>query len=97
MDRLINAILNLSREGRRGLHAEPVDLGKLFDSAAATVQHQLEASGARIELDNGFPVIISDRLSLEQFYDLLDSARSRGFAVRRLTLRLRGAFRLPKR
>jgi hypothetical protein len=35
MDRLINAILNLSREGRRGLHAEPVDLGKLFDSAAA--------------------------------------------------------------
>jgi signal transduction histidine kinase len=75
MDRLINAILRLSREGRREISSERVDLGRLFDAAAASVQHQIEAAGARIELAPRFPVIKSDRLALEQIFgNLLDNA-----------------------
>ena len=75
MDRLINAILRLSREGRRKLNPEPVDLERLIAAAVATVQHQIEASGARIELPSRFPTILTDRLALEQvFGNLLDNA-----------------------
>jgi signal transduction histidine kinase len=75
MDRLINAILRLSREGRRDLSSERIDLGKLFDATVASVQHQVEAAGARIELATRFPVIKSDRVALEQvFGNLLDNA-----------------------
>jgi len=75
MDRLINAILKLSREGRRELRSERVDLGPLLATAAASVQHQLDEHGARIELGERFPVIQSDRLALEQvFGNLVDNA-----------------------
>lgn len=75
MDRLINAILRLSREGKRDLHTERVDLGRLFDNAAASVQHQVDLAGVRIELSSKFPVIVSDRLALEQvFGNLIDNA-----------------------
>ena len=36
MDGLINAILKISREGRRQLKAEPVDLGEIARNSAAT-------------------------------------------------------------
>jgi len=75
MDRLINAILKLSREGRRELRSERVDLAPLLATAAASVQHQLDERGARIELGDRFPVIHSDRLALEQvFGNLVDNA-----------------------
>jgi len=75
MDRLINAILKLSREGRRELNPEPVDLGKLLGQAAASVQHQLDEVGASIELPRQPPTIVTDRLALEQVVgNLLDNA-----------------------
>jgi signal transduction histidine kinase len=75
MDTLINAILKMSREGRRELNLEPVDLGKLFASVTASVRHQVEEAGARFELPARFPLIVSDRVALEQiFSNLVDNA-----------------------
>ena len=75
MDGLINAILKLSREGRRPLKPERIDLGKLIGQAVAAVQHQLDEAGGRVELALAVPPINSDRLSLEQIFgNLLDNA-----------------------
>lgn len=75
MDRLINAILRLSREGRRELTPQTVDLGRLVGTAVAAVQHQLDEAGARIEVGQQLPTIVSDRLALEQVLgNLVDNA-----------------------
>ncbi|TAL76587.1 MAG: GHKL domain-containing protein [Beijerinckiaceae bacterium] len=75
MDRLINAILRLSREGRRELTAEPIDLMQMFQAAAESLRHQAMEANARIELPSFAPRIRSDRLALEQIIsNLLDNA-----------------------
>ena len=75
MDGLINAILKLSREGRRTLQPEPVDLVKLSAQAAASLKHQIDEAGATIELPATAPMLITDRLALEQVIgNLLDNA-----------------------
>jgi signal transduction histidine kinase len=66
MDGLINAILKLSREGRRALNPEPVDLVKLFGAALGSVKHQLDEAGATLTLPDKAPIIVTDRLALEQ-------------------------------
>lgn len=75
MDRLINAILRLSREGRRTLNAEPVDMGALLESAASSIQHQVQESGGSIVVEKPMPNILADRLAVEQvFGNLVDNA-----------------------
>lgn len=75
MDRLINAILKLSREGKRELLPERVDVGKIFESIVASLKHQIEDTGTIIDLSPRLPVISSDRLALEQvFSNLCDNA-----------------------
>jgi signal transduction histidine kinase len=75
MDGLINAILKLSREGRRTLQPEPVDLARLSAQAAASLKHQIDEAGAAIELPATAPLLITDRLALEQVIgNLLDNA-----------------------
>jgi signal transduction histidine kinase len=66
MDGLINAILKLSREGRRDLRPEPVDLVALFRNAAASVRHQTDEVGAEISIPSSAPALVSDRLAMEQ-------------------------------
>ncbi|MEW6123754.1 MAG: CHASE3 domain-containing protein [Pseudomonadota bacterium] len=74
MDRLIKAILDLSRQGRAELQPVSVDMRALMDSIAATVAHQLIERDARIEI-GALPAIVSDRLALEQiFTNLIDNA-----------------------
>jgi signal transduction histidine kinase len=74
MDRLINAILKLSREGRRNLAPETLDMTAMAQNIADSVHHQTEASGARIEVQ-ALPTIESDRLSMEQIVgNLIDNA-----------------------
>ena len=74
MDRLINAILKLSREGRRNLLPEPLDMTTMAQNIANSVHHQTEASGARIEVQS-LPEIESDRISMEQIVgNLIDNA-----------------------
>jgi signal transduction histidine kinase len=75
MDGLINAILKLSREGRRDLNPEPVSLVKLFEQAAASLKHQLDEAKAEIALPASAPTLVTDRLALEQVIgNLLDNA-----------------------
>ena len=75
MDNLINAILKLSREGRRTLRRERVDLSEMIKASAASLQHQLSEAGGEISLDIDIPVMRTDKLSLEQILgNLLDNA-----------------------
>ena len=74
MDRLINAILKLSREGRRNLVSEPLDMTAMVGRIADSVRHQTEAADAEIVVE-GLASIESDRLSVEQIMsNLIDNA-----------------------
>ncbi|QPF88141.1 CHASE3 domain-containing protein [Bradyrhizobium genosp. L] len=74
MDRLISAILNLTREGRREFKPERVDVRELIDGVVKTVAHQASEANATIK-PGALPNIISDRLALEQiFSNLIDNA-----------------------
>ncbi|MFG1286693.1 sensor histidine kinase [Xanthobacter versatilis] len=74
MDRLIHAILALSREGRKEFLPVDVDVGELVASIAGSMAHQIQEVGAEIRAGR-LPVIHSDRLALEQiFTNLLDNA-----------------------
>jgi signal transduction histidine kinase len=75
MDGLINAILKISREGRRQLKPESVDLSELASSSAAAVHHQVADSDGEISTDIRVGRIVTDKLSIEQVLgNLLDNA-----------------------
>ncbi len=75
MDGLINAILKISREGRRQLKPETIRLSELIETTANTVHHQVVDSGGSVTSDVQLPKIVSDKLSLEQVLgNLLDNA-----------------------
>jgi signal transduction histidine kinase len=74
MDRLITAILNLTREGRREFEPVRIDTRELIEGIVATVAHQAAEAEAQIRIEP-LPNIVSDRLALEQiFSNLLDNA-----------------------
>jgi signal transduction histidine kinase len=74
MDRLITAILNLTREGRREFEPVQIDTRELIETIVATVAHQTSEAKAEIHIAP-LPDIISDRLALEQiFSNLIDNA-----------------------
>src|SRR6201987_6185947 len=64
MDRLISAILSLTREGRRQFEPVPIDTRQLIESVVTTLAHQAAEAEAKIEIEN-VPNVISDRLALE--------------------------------
>jgi signal transduction histidine kinase len=75
MDGLINAILKLSREGRRVLRPEAIELDSLLKNAADNIQHRVSEAGGTVEIDTKVPLLVSDRLALEQIFgNLLDNA-----------------------
>lgn len=75
MDRLINAILKISREGGRVLAPEEIELGPLVEGQAHALAHQFDAMGAVFHVEGELPTVVSDRLALEQvFGNLLDNA-----------------------
>lgn len=74
MDRLINAILKLSREGRRALVPEILPMTDLVQSIADSLHHQASEAGGEIVVHD-LPSLESDRLSIEQIFgNLLDNA-----------------------
>jgi signal transduction histidine kinase len=74
MDRLITAILNLTREGRREFQPVRIDTRELIEGIVATVAHQAAEAEAQIRIEP-LPNIVSDRLALEQiFSNLIDNA-----------------------
>ena len=91
MDGLINAILKISRDGRRELKPERVNLGELLEATAATVYHQVNDAGGEVSISVG-PArqLISDRLSLEQIFgNLFDNAVKYKHPTRPLHLSVR--------
>jgi signal transduction histidine kinase len=74
MDRLISAILNLTREGRRQFEPVKIDTSELIEGIVATMAHQAAEADAKIRIEP-LPQITSDRLALEQiFSNLIDNA-----------------------
>jgi signal transduction histidine kinase len=74
MDRLITAILNLTREGRREFQPVPIDTRELIEGIVSTVAHQAAEANAQLRIEP-LPEIVSDRLALEQiFSNLIDNA-----------------------
>jgi signal transduction histidine kinase len=74
MDRLIKAILKLTREGRREFRREPIDMTELVRSIADGLGYQAQVDGASIAVEP-LPPILGDRLALEQIFgNLLENA-----------------------
>jgi signal transduction histidine kinase len=74
MDRLINAVLTISREGNRNLQPESIDMNELFGTIKSATAHQAQEAEAEVSI-GALPIIVSDRLALEQiFSNLVDNA-----------------------
>jgi signal transduction histidine kinase len=74
MDRLITAILNLTREGRREFVPVKIETRELIETIVSTVAHQASEADAQIRIEP-LPDIVSDHLALEQiFSNLIDNA-----------------------
>jgi PAS domain S-box-containing protein len=74
MDRLIGALLKLSREGQRQFQPQSIDMSQLLRSASEALAYQAQAVDAEVSIGE-LPTITSDRLALEQvFSNLMDNA-----------------------
>jgi len=74
MDRLIGAILNLTREGQRRFEPVRIDTRELIEGIVKTVAHQADEAKAEFRIAP-LPPVVSDRLALEQiFSNLIDNA-----------------------
>ena len=74
MDRLIGALLKLSREGQREFLPQFIDMSQLLQSTLEALAHQARDANAKISIGK-LPAITSDRLALEQvFSNLMDNA-----------------------
>ena len=74
MDRLIAAILRISKEGSRPLNSELIDTNALVEGLFAAVEHQVREKNVRLKA-GPLPPVVSDRLALEQtFSNLIDNA-----------------------
>jgi len=75
MDALINAILKLSREGRRVIAPERLDMDALVAKIGETLQHLLDERGAELVIEHPLPSIVSDRLAIDQILsNLIENA-----------------------
>ena len=98
MDGLINAILKLSREGRRVLRPENIELDTLLKTAAANVQHQVTEAGGEVSIEGYVPPVVSDRLALEQIFgNLFDNAVKYRARSRPLQIKVRTREELGQR
>lgn len=70
MDRLISAILNLTREGRREFNPVEIETRDLVEEIVASVAHQASEANAQVRVGS-LPKIETDRLSLEQIFSNL--------------------------
>lgn len=66
MDRLINAILRLSREGRRTIAPERVDMDALVHGIIDGLRHRIDELGVSVDIAANLPDVVSDRLAIEQ-------------------------------
>jgi signal transduction histidine kinase len=75
MDGLINAILKISRDGRRPLQPEPIDLAAVVKASGEAIQHQIAEADGELDVSVNIPELVSDRFSIEQIIgNLFDNA-----------------------
>ena len=75
MDGLINAILKISRDGRRPLKPEPIQLVEMLQATADSVHHQIAETGGGVTVKGDVGQIVGDKMSMEQIFgNLLDNA-----------------------
>jgi PAS domain S-box-containing protein len=67
MDRLIEAVLQLSRLGQQALHLEPVDTAQLVQDTLRTLAHQITAHQVQVRV-GPLPVVQADALALSQIF-----------------------------
>lgn len=91
MDRLINAILRLSREGRRAITPEKLDMDALVQSIADVHRHRIDAHDIDLSIAPDLPDIVSDRLAVEQvFGNIIENAIKYMVPGRRGRIEIRG-------
>ncbi len=74
MDRLINAILTLSRTERRTFAPEALGMTELLSPLKNSMAHQLASQGAELVIED-LPSIVADRLAVEQvFTNVIENA-----------------------
>ena len=74
MDRLIKAILLLSRQGQRTFQLESIDMDELMRSVTDSVAHSVQTAGATVAI-GALPSLVSDRIAIEQvFSNLVENA-----------------------
>ena len=66
MDRLINAILQLSRQGRRTLAPERLDMEAVTRGVIDSLETLARDKGAQVGIEGRLPAVVSDRLAVEQ-------------------------------
>lgn len=75
MDGLINAILKISRDGRRQLKPEMVDIRAIAENSINSLKHLIDAADGEVEIAPSPLHAVNDKLSLEQiFTNLIDNA-----------------------
>ncbi len=90
MDRLINAVLKLSREGRRQFHPETVDMEKLVGGLIETVTHRAVELQASLRVGE-LPPVETDPLAAQQIFgNLIDNALKYGRSDEKLQIEVRG-------
>ncbi|QIK79327.1 histidine kinase [Sphingomonas piscis] len=94
MDRLINAILKISREGRRTLAPERLEMDTIAGEVINSLSHRAVELGASIEVEGKLPDIVSDRIAVEQILsNLTENALKYLQTGRPGVIRIRGARR----
>lgn len=95
MDRLINSILKLSREGQRTFKPEYVSMDRLVKTVTDSVSHQAAENDVTLTIEP-LPPLKSDRLALEQiFSNLVDNALKYTQPGRPGHIRIRGRTEHP--
>ena len=65
MDHLVNAILKLSRLGRRELELQPIDMDGFVQEILKTLAHRIEQNQVNVII-NPLPQVVADQTSMEQ-------------------------------
>jgi len=90
MDRLINAVLRLSREGRRQFSPEQVDMNALIGGIVDTVSHRATELQATLRVGD-LPPVETDLLAAQQIFgNLIDNALKYGRSDENLQIDIRG-------
>lgn len=90
MDGLIKAILQLSRDGRRDLNPQPLDMENMIQGLVDAVAHPLSENDGKVVI-GALPTIIHDRMSIEQIFgNLIDNAIKYQAPEQSLLLEIKG-------